>query len=97
MSEIERKKGKLIPVSFEAIVEEYPNASIDDLRWDTDGNYVRLGGKFYMLELEDVDVYDYFCEVSEDDWGIIHFHTMYHNGGTCWEEMVEEMVEGALK
>lgn len=35
----------------------------------------------------------YFANVTEDIKGVIDFHTMHHNGGCHWTEVIEEKLK----
>lgn len=92
MSTIERNKGKLIPVTLEDWIKDFPDADYDDLEWDTDGKYVRIEDNVYKVQWEverELDC-DYFADVVENIDGSINFHTLHYNGAAHWTEVVEQ-------
>ena len=92
MSTVERNKGRLIPVTLEDWIKYFPEASCEDLEWDTKGNYVRIGDDFYKIVWEikkELDCSD-FADVVENIDGSINFHTLHYNGGAHWTEVIEQ-------
>lgn len=56
-----------------------------------DDEYCILNGKLYeIVKLEDSDPEDYYCHITNNPDGTISFETMFYDGGTCWQEMVED-------
>lgn len=108
MSETERKKGKLVPASWEVLRKKYPNyeeeiESLDEILSYTDEEFIALpdgvsrGTKLYKLyqvkmEVEEKDDH-YFADVKKSRNGTISFHTLYYNGGTYWAEIVQEALK----
>jgi hypothetical protein len=99
MSEDVRVTGKLIPIqmneaAFEAFMKYKGFQSKPDYyeSWEefcTDEleEFVSLNGNFYRIEnLTYHNPYDTLCNLSKD----LEFDCMYHNGGTCWQELVAE-------
>lgn len=94
MSEMEYNKGKLVPVTWEEIVSEFPDADKDDLPWTTEETYERIGDKFYQTffvvkrgELNHLD------RTKAMDDGTIYFETYHYNGGAYWTEVVEKSLK----
>lgn len=88
MSEVERNKGRLIPVNINT--EHHTEDDFDDLY--TEG-FVNINGEIYEVQWEmkrDTDTPDYFADVTENPDGSIDFHTMHYNGSGHWTEVVEE-------
>lgn len=87
MSDMERNKGKLIPVEIET--EHLTTDDIDDL---VDNDFVRIDGDWYRVEFEVRGESDFpeFADVTENEDGTIYFHTYHYNGGGHWTELVEE-------
>lgn len=95
MSDMERNKGKLIPSSMEEVLESFPDASIGDLPWDTDGKYTVISGVVYEVEWEvdgEVDFQE-FVDVSKNEDGSFNFHTYHYNGGAHWTELLEDKLK----
>lgn len=86
MSEMERNKGKLIPVEMDT--EHFTEDEWDDLY---DNGLVAIDGEVYRVEWEvKHDTEDYsFREVTVNEDGSITFHTYHYNGGAFWTEVVE--------
>lgn len=56
-----------------------------------DDEYCLLNGKLYeIVKLEDSYPEDCYCNVTNNPDGTISFDTVFYDGGTCWEEMVED-------
>lgn len=93
MSDMERNKGKLIPLTKIEIEQDCPNiADWDDLEWETDAKYIKIGEQYYQAVWEvysDTDSTS-FADVTENEDGTISFHTYHYNGGAHWSELVEE-------
>lgn len=90
MSEVERNKGRLIPVNIDT--EHYTEDDFDDLYAE---GFVNINGEIYEVQWEvkrDTDTPDYFADVTENPDGSIDFHTMHYNGGGHWAEVVEEVL-----
>lgn len=53
--------------------------------------YCLLNGKLYeIVKLENSDPEDYYCHITSNPDGTISFETVFYDGGTCWQEMVED-------
>lgn len=91
MSTIERNKGTLIPVTFDDVLMEYPEADINDLPWDTEGNFQHIGDNIYKVlwEVKGEGDCSYFADVKLNPDGSIDFHTLHYNGGGYWTEVIE--------
>lgn len=85
MSNTERNKGRLYPtfIDTELFDEEAFEA------YEENG-YVVIDREIYK-PYWDVrgSTSDYFADVKVDSHGVIHFHTLHHNGGAHWTEVVE--------
>lgn len=94
MSEMEYNKGKLTEVTWQDIFEVYPDADPDDLMWDTDGGYDRIGGRFFKVEFEkcraELDEINVLNCIGD---GVYEFETYHCNGGAHWTELVEEKLK----
>ena len=98
MSELERNKGKLYPVSYDLIrqkaLENYGD-TCDDMEFMIeelccDSNFMKIGYNFYQCDFEvkadkEIDLH----EVDEHMDGTIEFHTIHYNGGGSLEEVIE--------
>ena len=94
MSSMEYNKGKLVPVTWEEIVSEFPDADKDDLPWTTEETYERVGDQFYqtffVVKRGELDRLDR-TKVMDD--GTIYFETYHYNGGAHWTEVVEKSLK----
>ena len=92
MSEVERNKGRLVPVTEEEVLKAFPDLlDCDDLAFDTGYNVFRIRGQFYWVEWEvkrETDTPS-FADVSTNEDGSIDFHTMHYNGGGSVDEVIE--------
>lgn len=85
MSYTERNKGRLYPTFIDT-------ENFDDDAFETyeENGYVVIDREIYR---PDWDVrgsnYEYFSDVAVDAHGVIHFHTLHHNGCAHWTELVE--------
>lgn len=85
MSHTERNKGRLYPMFIDT-------ENFDDEAFETyeENGFVVIDREIYK---PDWDVKgsegEYFADVKVDDRGVIHFHTLHHNGGAHWTEVVE--------
>lgn len=86
MSDMERNKGKLIPVEIET--EHLTDDDIDDL---VDNDFVRIDGDWYRVEFEVKGETEFpaFSDVTKNEDGTISFHTYHYNGGAYWTEVIE--------
>lgn len=86
MSEMERNKGSLIPTGVDTEL-------FSDEDWDsyTDNGFVVIDGEIYEVEWAVKCETDEcgFADVSVDNDGNIHFHTLHYNGGGSLEEVIE--------
>lgn len=93
MSDMEYNKGTLIPCSWEEVKSEFPDATIDDLEYETKGRFVALLDHLFFRVV---------WEVRRGDLleGLNHlklrgnrvgydFETYHYNGGAHWTELVE--------
>lgn len=90
MSEMERNKGKLIPIGVDTEL-----FSEEDFETYQENGFMVIDNEIYEVKWfvrRDTDCYD-FAEVRENDDGSIDFHTYHYNGGAC----LEEVIEGKLK
>lgn len=56
-----------------------------------DNDYCLLNDKMYeIVKLEDSYPEDCYCNITNNPDGTISFDTVFYDGGTCWEEMVED-------
>lgn len=99
MSDMERNKGKLIPVCYEDVVTI--ESDIDGLDDYEKSDYlssisaVEINGKYYQVlwEVEqDSECYG-FADVKENEDGSVDFHTYHYNGGGYWTEVVESALK----
>ena len=91
MSKMEYNKGCLIPVTWEEILAEFPDADMIDLPYDTDGKYECFMGKLYRAEFEvQGGDLDQIARATEREDGTIEFETYHYNGGAHWTEVVEQ-------
>lgn len=86
MSGMERNKGRLIPQNIDTEL-------FDDDSYECfcENGFVVIDGEIYSVDWDvqnDTDCYD-FADVRTDENGVIHFHTLHHNGGAHWTEVVE--------
>lgn len=55
--------------------------------------YIKKSDKlFYLQNYKKVEPGDYLLEGSKNEVGDIGFTIMFYNGGTCFEEMFEDLV-----
>jgi len=97
MSDYERNKGRLYLVTEDVILQEFPNADLNDIAWDTGGVFTKIGENYFRVEWEvegETDAPE-FAEVTENKDGSISFHTYHYNGGAHWTELVEEKLNEA--
>lgn len=90
MSEMERNKGKLIPVDVDT--EHFTE---EDYETYQENGFVVFDKEIYEVEWaiqRDTDCYD-FADVVENDDGTINFHTYHYNGGAHWIEVVEDALK----
>jgi hypothetical protein len=106
MSEYKRVTGTLTPVDIKEelnhILRNYDPDEIHKLALDTDEDirhflyeeyeekYALINGKWYKSKIKHEDANDFFCDLKVNKKGEIKFHTYFHDGGTYWEEMVED-------
>lgn len=85
MSTTERNKGRLIPMFIDTENFDEEAFSIYE-----EHGYAVIDNEIYKI---DWDVRgsqcEYFADVKVDGHGVIHFHTLHHNGGAHWTEVVE--------
>lgn len=102
MSEVERNKGKLIPVDNVDDVVKKLNIdtsktyydSIEENIADNSDDHIIINGTLYKVEWEVKRNDDeMFAIVNEYSDGTIDFHTMHHNGGCSLEEVIEDSLE----
>jgi hypothetical protein len=74
--------------------EEFYENCIKDVYYD---RYLIVGDTWFeVLSVENLDIDDSYCNISEVSNGVYKFDTMFYNGGTCLSEMLEEGLEGVL-
>lgn len=86
MSSYERNKGRLIPQNVDT--ENFDEEAFDLYR---ENGFEVIDGEIYGVDWDvqgKTDCYD-FADVIVDTYGVIHFHTLHHNGGADWTEVVE--------
>ena len=49
----------------------------------------RIDGKFYKIEMEDVDSDPEYCNVTKNNDGTYSFESYHYNGGAHWTELLE--------
>lgn len=85
MSHTERNKGRLYPTWIDT--ENFNDEAFETYE---ENGFVVIDREIYK---PDWDVRgstgEYFADVKVDDHGVIHFHTLHHNGGAHWTEVVE--------
>jgi hypothetical protein len=85
MSSYERNKGRLIPTGIDT-----ENFDDDAIEMYEENGFVVIDGEIYKAEFEVYgSEYSGFSYVNVDDKGVIHFHTLHHNDGAHWTEVVE--------
>lgn len=91
MSSLERNKGSLVEIGK---VEDFQHSMDEDDLYDylEDKGMLQIGDKIYTVAWEVKSDYDScdFCDITEDDLGVIHFHSVHYNGGASLEEVLEE-------
>lgn len=91
MSELERNKGKLIPVTLADILIEYPNIEVDEIDYNTDGKFITHDGQYYRVIFEVESSHDLcMSHVSKNSDGTIDFHIIHHNGSCSWTELLDD-------
>jgi hypothetical protein len=78
-------------------LEQRPTWDHTYFEWLTDqydDEYVKLNGELYTIEdfKYEFDPEPDYCNLIKLPDGTILFETVYYNGGTCWEEMVEDKI-----
>lgn len=97
MSDCERNKGKLIPVSWDTICKALEVEGLEEDFYEfldrigESGKYEQIGDDWYEIvwEVKRSHQCDYFADVTKNEDGSIDFHTMHYNGGAHWTEVVE--------
>lgn len=85
MSGPERNKGRLIPTGIDT--ESFDDDAIETYE---ENGFVVIDREIYKVEWDvKSSNYEYFADVKVDERGVIHFHTLHHNGGANWTEVVE--------
>jgi hypothetical protein len=97
--------GKLIPFKFSSSDLKWEEKILElrskghDIDFDKVDDFYSekikiYNGIFYEVnELnENYDPDPHFTNVTVDKEGIIEFDCLYYNGGTCWDELVEEQL-----
>ena len=103
MSEMERNKGRLIPVnkSIDEIVYSLTDniGSYDSKKewfddYCHDYGYCTINGKVFEVFFEvRHDAYLEFCDLVQNGDGSISFHECHYNGGAYWTEVVSDALE----
>ncbi len=85
MSEMERNKGMLIPTGVDT-----ENFSQEDFDTYTENGFLVVDNEIYEVEwaIKAGDAYG-FADVSVDNDGNIHFHTLHYTGGGSLTEVIE--------
>lgn len=87
MSNIERNKGYMTKVQNVKIPDTDKSSLLE---WMEENDYIIFNGELYKINFE--------IKKSEGDWNFalahknedkIEFHTMHHNGGASFHEMLE--------
>jgi len=89
MSEMERNKGKLIPIGVDTEL-----FSEEDFDTYTDNGFIIIDGEVYSVEWEVNGETDFpqFADIKQNTDGSISFHTYHYNSG-CWIELVEDALK----
>lgn len=90
MSRMEYNKGKLFPTTLEEVLKDFPNADIDDLSWETRGEYTIINNKIFKVvwEVERGEDPPELLNVTKHSDGSVEFETYHYNGGAAWEEII---------
>jgi hypothetical protein len=87
----EQKVNKLSEqtgISFEELTEDYEFGS-KEMKWG--GDYVYANKKlFKILKDSNIEEDQDLCEATVAEDGTIDYKLRYYNGGTCYNEMLEE-------
>lgn len=86
MSSYERNKGRLIPQNVDT--ENFDEEAFDFYR---ENGFEVIDGEIYKADwdVQGETEFKDFADVTVDGYGVIHFHTLHHNGGAHWTEVVE--------
>lgn len=105
MSNMERNKGKLIPLykSIEQVADEvvgkFPGYYDSKVEYFLDNaedfGFVILNSKVFKVEFEVQRGTNEFADVKVNEDGSVDFHTYHYNGSAHWTEFVEEVLNEA--
>ena len=87
-----QEKAKEIVHELDIDVNRVRNNDFLELLTD-DYDYVSTLGKLYEVDSTKFDP-SFYSDFNENDDGTISFMTIFHNGGTCFEELAEEFLSG---
>lgn len=95
MSSMERNKGKLVPTTWENILQKLPpdteENNYDYMDRVCEAGYVMIKDTYYAVvwEVNQDDDCCGFADVKTNTDGSIDFHTYHYNGGGYWTEVIE--------
>lgn len=75
---------------------DYDPSSLMEAIWDNDlgEQFIEIHNSIYkFIEYKELDPYGNFCNITSLPNGQIQFHTMFYNGGTCLQEMLESKMD----
>lgn len=85
MSSTERNKGRLYPTFIDT--ENFDDEAFENYE---ENGYVVIDREIYNPRFDvQGSTGEYFADVTVDAHGVIHFHTLHHNGGAHWTEVLE--------
>lgn len=88
MSHTERNKGRLHPTWIDT--ENFDEEAFEAYE---ESGYIVIDREIYRVDWDvKYSTSDSFSDVKVGIAGVIHFHTMHHNGGAS----LQEVIEGAL-
>ena len=112
MSDIEHRKGKLIPLYKDVCctLEEKCRKLADENGWDIESyddmremiaeegyrKYYLGDYALYKIDDEEVDPYDDITHGVVDPDGTVEFEIKWYNGGASMSEMIDEVMKNAL-
>ncbi|QAY01070.1 hypothetical protein ZPAH1_orf00048 [Aeromonas phage ZPAH1] len=104
MSEMEFKKGKILPLGVSAetflrgrgIVPDEGYSYVEqfyEMDWENDEKFMILHGKVYqVLDMVDLDPYG-DVSITHNDDGTIEFSALWYNGGACLDEVIQDRLK----
>lgn len=87
MSYTERNKSRLIPTWIDT-----ENFDEDAFETYEENGFMVIDREIYRVDWDlngSRSTTEYFADVNVDDHGVIHFHTLHHNGGASLTEVIE--------